>query len=285
MTRRGRMRPSPGQTLDFAHRYDPAELNDNLSSAQKPPAELKLSLSSAQKPPAKVKPPPKQTHTAAAVAAISAVLLLGLPAAALADRIEAIMSEWRIDKAVIAEVLKIVHGGTAHRPNAVLKGARRTLSVTKVRDHDLHFRAAYIANAVFRVQRAVTGGESLPEAVARESRFFAMHEQARKGRLTAAAQVQAAADFFGSPEHEGTLVGWYLNPLLDNEAECIAANGHNFYAERGTVIGLPGSVHNGCGCYAGPPWTGAALVDDVFENLTALKPKVHAKFKLKERRA
>jgi hypothetical protein len=76
-----------------------------------------------------------------------------------------------------------------------------------------------------------------------------------------------------------------LNPLLNNEAECIAANGHNFYAEHGTVIGLPGSVHNRCGCYAGPPWTGAAMVDDVFRNLTALKPKVHAKFKLKERRA
>jgi hypothetical protein len=188
---------------------------------------------------------------------------------------------------VVEAILHMVKQGTAHRPNAILAlhGARLGPDIVKVKDRDLHFRAAYVCNAALRVQRHMDDGESLTEALSDERRFFAMHEQARKGRLKSAAQVQTAAQFFGREEHDGTLVGWYLNPLLNNEAECIAANGHNFYAEHGTVIGLPGSVHNGCGCYAGPPWEGAAMVDEVFRNLTALKPVSHAKFKLKERRA
>jgi hypothetical protein len=245
---------------------------------------IDLATPAPAKPQEQVQTQPQQPpqSTTSAVTAIAAVLVAGGTAAFLAARIHSILRHWKIEEEVVAEVVKLTEEGTGHVPG--LAGARH-LHTVKVARHDVFFRAAYIANAAWRIHKRVRQGESIAEAIADEGRFFAMHEQARKGRLRAAEQVATAAEFFGIPEEDGTLVGWYLNPLLNNEAECIAANGHNFYAEHGTVIGLPGSVHNGCGCYAGPPWTGAAMVDDVFRNTRVLLPVLsRAKFRLKEKK-
>lgn len=175
--------------------------------------------------------------------------------------------------------------GTAHAPNARLAEHGATLEgkVREVRDHDIYFRAAYIANAAHRMQRSMNQGATQVEALRREAPYYRMHEEARRGRLRAAAQVQTAAKMYGQPDDRGTLVGWYLNPLLKNEVECITANGRNFYAEEGTTIGLPGSVHNRCGCYAGPPHSGAGLVNDALQNVVKLQ-RSRPKFKLKGRR-
>lgn len=175
--------------------------------------------------------------------------------------------------------------GTAHSPNARLKGHNATLTgdVLRYRDAEVYYRAAYVANAAQRIQRSLDSGATEQEALRREAPHYQSHEHARKGRLESAAQVQTAARIFGWPQERGHLVGWYLNPLLNNEAECIAASGHNFYAEEGTVIGLPGSVHNNCGCYAGPPWAGSSLVNDVFKNMRALhRGGSSAKFQVKK---
>lgn len=278
-----RLRDYIDQYLPTAETFVPkVGYSDLTRHHARPP--IDLARPAPAKPQQKVQAQPQQPpqNTTSAVLAIGAVLLAGGAAAFVAARVHGLLARWKIDREVVDEVLKITEGGTAHIPG--LDGALHGHTV-KVARHDVFFRAAYIANAAWRVQQRVRSGESLAQALGDESRFFAMHEKARKGRLRAAEQVATAAEFFGIPEHDGTLVGWYLNPLLNNEAECIAANGHNFYAEHGTVIGLPGSVHNGCGCYAGPPWTGAAMVDDVFRNTRVLLPVLsRAKFRLKEKK-
>lgn len=177
--------------------------------------------------------------------------------------------------------------GTAHLPNARLAEHAATLEgkVREVRDGEVYFRAAYLANAAQRMQRSMNAGATQREALRREAPHYRAHEKARKGRLDAAAQVQFAAKTYGWKDERGTLVGWYMNPILNNEVECITANGHNFYAEEGTVIGLPGSVHNNCGCYAGTPHQGARLVNDAMENVVKFQPRAKPKFKLKGRTA
>lgn len=175
--------------------------------------------------------------------------------------------------------------GTAHVPNARHADYGSVLDdqVKSVRDTEVYYRAAYLCNAAQRIQRAMNDGATPIEALRREVPYYKAHEEARKGRLNAVAQVQTAARMFGQKDDRGTLVGWYLNPLLHNEVECLTADQHNFYAEEGTMIGLPGSVHNRCGCYAGPPVQGATLVNDALVNVVAFK-RSRPKFKLKGRR-
>jgi hypothetical protein len=239
---------------------------------------IDLAVQRQPKPQQQVQQP--QQSPADAVALIAAALLAGGSAATVLAAVTAILAPFRIGGDVVEEVMGIVDG--EHLPAPVENALPGPVHRAPTRN--LFFRAAYIANAAHRIARSVAKGNSLASAVSDERRFLVMHEKASQHRMKAAEQVQTAAEFFGIPEEGGTLVGWYLNPLLNNEAECIAANGHNFHAEHGTVIGLPGSVHSGCGCYAGPPWTGAAMVNDVMRNIHVLHKVGHsrAKFRLKE---
>lgn len=207
------------------------------------------------------------------------------------EGLEHLLAPYGIKRTAIRMALGLTHKegggrrGTAHAPNAILKHHQAVLrgQVRRVRDSEVFYRAAYLANAAHRLQRAMNSGASQRDALRQERAYYHLHEEARKGRLKAVAQVQRAADMFGQRDETGTLVGWYLNPLLHNEIECITANGNNFYAEEGTVIGLPGSVHNRCGCYAGTPHQGAPMVDEVMHNVVAFK-RSRPRFKLKERR-
>jgi hypothetical protein len=170
--------------------------------------------------------------------------------------------------------------GTEHSPNARLHGGTAEGQIVHVRDNEVYMRAAYLANAAKRMQRSMDDGKTEREALHKEQPHYRAHERARRGRLDAAAQVEQAAAHVGYTDARGTLLGWYRNPLLNNDAECLAADGHNFYAEEGTVLGLPGSVHSGCGCYAGPPHEGAGLVNDAVSNLVVLR-RTRPTFKLK----
>jgi hypothetical protein len=152
--------------------------------------------------------------------------------------------------------------------------------VVKVRDTEIYTRSAYLANAAKRMQRTLDEGGTQRDALRREAPHYRAHEHARKGRLDSAAQVEYAARQIGVPDERGTLLGWYTNPLLNNDGECLAANGHNFYAEEGTIIGLPGSVHNNCGCYAGPVHQGAGLVNEAVANIVRFA-RTRPTFKLK----
>lgn len=207
------------------------------------------------------------------------------------ERLRSLMKPYGIQTTAIRMALGLTrteggsYRGTAHSPNARLRGYAAKLEggVRDVRDQEVYFRASYLANAAQRLQKALNEGKTQREALAQEKVYYLAHERARRGRLESAAQVQTAGGLFGQPDQRGTLVGWYLNPLLNNEVECQQADGHNFYVEEGTVIGLPGSVHQNCGCYAGPPHQGAGLVDDVLGNVVRFT-KSRPKFKLRSKR-
>lgn len=162
-------------------------------------------------------------------------------------------------------VVKLAGEGTAHRPNARRGPHPLTLPIRIERDREALYRGAYMLKASERIETSIEEGLSLKQAVARERRFQQAHETARRNRLEAVVKAQRVAMRFGervdTPSGPRTLVGWYLNPLLNNDPECVAADGHNFYAEEGTVLGFPGGVHMNCGCIAGPPIEGAGMVD------------------------
>lgn len=189
---------------------------------------------------------------------VVAVLAAGYAVDKTAHLLAGVLSPLGITTTAVVAALQLAGDGTAHKPNARLAGhgLASGVKLRGVRQQELAFRAAYIVNAARRIQADLRSGKSLRDALAAERVNFERHESARKGRLDAAAQVQRSANEFGP------LLGWYLNPLLNNEPECEAANGHNFYADEGTIIGYPGSVHPNCGCVAGPPHPGARLVDE-----------------------
>lgn len=150
--------------------------------------------------------------------------------------------------------------GTVHRPNARLRGvegARTHGVVREVRDNELYFRAAYIVAAAQRLDADLKRKLPLRQALAKEKIYQRQHEKARRNRQETATQIQKQAKTWGP------LLGWYRDPLSEHsESECRDAHGHNFYANEGTVIGFPGSVHPHCHCKAGPPWPDGGMVND-----------------------
>lgn len=196
-------------------------------------------------------PPPEDDAT---VRDIALILAAGYTLDQMVSKLSALLPSTEIS------VIKAVVGlaSSAARPRVSAVGPVTRL----VRGDELYFRAAYIIKAAKRVTRAIDSGKPIRTALADESTLYRSHQKARQGRLEAADAVDRASKQFGD------LLGWYLNPLLNNEIECIKANGHNFHATEGTVIGWPGTVHPNCGCKPGPPIPGAGMVND------AVKPIV-----------
>lgn len=196
----------------------------------------------------------------------------------------ALLRRRRVDPAVAAAMHNLVKRGTKTRPNARLHGSDLTLSLRKERDREALYRGAYLLKAANRVQEKIEAGQPLSKAMADERRFFKQHELARKRRLDSSVLAHKVGQRFGEDVGGQTLIGWYLNPYLNNDEECLKANGHNFFAELGTIIGFPGAVHLNCGCYAGPPIEGAAMVDDVLRGLATIEHAKKPTLKLKSRK-
>jgi hypothetical protein len=211
---------------------------------------------------------PDDDDTAAAVAA---VLATGAAIASLAAGITRLLPG--VTRPAVVGALSLVLRGTAHRPRARLAANRLTPrspeagAVRAAADAELSYRAAYVVNAARRLQEALDAGKSLPEALAAEAPRQAAHELARRRRVDAAAKVARAARQFGD------LVGWYRDPESHSEADCIAADGNNFLASEGTVIGLPGTVHLHCRCEPGPPHPFAGMVNDALSGVVVLRPR------------
>lgn len=229
-----------------------------------------------------VQQPPVEQDTT--VQQIATILIAGYAADQTAKAIVRVLTPWGITFAAVQAALGLANTGTRPLPNARHNhhSSGLTPHVEVQRDREVYFRAAYVANAAKRIQIDLSAGEPIRVALQHEAPYFRLHEKARKERLETTSQVQAAADMFGVPDERGTLVGWYNNPVLNTETECALANGHNFYAEEGTIIGYPGSVHPNCGCYAGPPIEGAGLVDDALLGHVEFRPS-KPRFKLKPR--
>ena len=201
-----------------------------------------------------VTPPPQDDSL---VAEIILVLAAGYTAKKTLGLLLNILTPYGVTKEVLIGVLRVAARGSATVPNAPKGfGGDGGVTLRAARTQERAYRAAYILNAAMRVQKEVEHDKTIRTALADESLNYRRHESARKGRLSAVARVEQDAKKFGP------LLGWYLNPLKNNEIECITANGHNFYADEGTVIGYPGAVHPFCGCKSGPPHEGAGLVND-----------------------
>lgn len=120
------------------------------------------------------------------------------------------------------------------------------------------YRAWYIVNAVERLERAERQGPAeLARAEELEARYFSLHLRAVNNRLASARAIDQAAKWYGPR------LGW--KAMMDGRttAECRAANGKNFRADREPLIGWPGSVHPHCRCVPVAPFLGAPLLPSV----------------------
>jgi hypothetical protein len=185
--------------------------------------------------------------------------------------IVSILSPWRIGTDAVAAALTLTE--TAHRAYARLKvhGLGRTgigASIAQAAARaEVYSRAAYLAASASRIQRDVNSGAPFPDAVHAEKVNYVRHAKARANRLDTASRVGQAA------ERYGTTLGWWRNPESDSETECRVADGHNFDAVTGTMIGYPGAVHPRCACRAGPPHPDAGTVDDALRGYILQVPR------------
>lgn len=209
-----------------------------------------------------VQPPPQSDPQ---VNAAAQILLTYLEIKAAIAALQTLLLPQRVSGKAIAAALRISGRATKAKPRQ--RGIGQI--ARQAAQDELYYRAAYVLRASQRIQADLDAGRSLREAIIREGRYWRMHEAARRQRLDAHRRDTRYVELFGP------ILGWYLNPLLNNERECIAANGHNYDALVGTVIGRPGTVHTGCGCTSGPPIEGAGWVDDaVAPHIVKLAPRV-----------
>lgn len=197
---------------------------------------------------------------------VAEILISAVSVYAAAKLIEKLLRPYHVSVDAILPVLRIAMRGTKHKPRARMGEVDRKRPeaelVRSAANEDLYYRAAYVVNASQRVQRATDRKEKPRTAIlAEESLNYRKHESARNQRARAARRTALAGQLFGP------ILGWYLNPLLNNEIECITANGNNFRSTDVPGIGLPGAVHANCGCYAGPPHANGQWVDDVIDSL------------------
>lgn len=200
-----------------------------------------------------IQPPPSDSKLNQRIAEI---LITAATIYIAAKLIEKLLRPYGIGAEAILAAVKISSRGTSHKQRAKFKAngidyrAPHSSLIRKTANEDLYFRAAYVVQSSHRLQKAMNEAHAetpAPVELADESLNYKRHEVARKQRMQAAMKVTRAAQLFGDT------LGWYLNPMLNNEAECIAANGNNFRIDEIPLIGAPGMVHVGCGCVAGPP--------------------------------
>lgn len=211
-----------------------------------------------------VAPPPQNSQV---VRDVAIILASYAAIVVMAEGIEVLLAPFHVRKAAIMAALGIANNGTSARPYAPLKrngidpASSTADAVRTAAQDDLYYRAAFVVMSSQRIQKGLDAGVPLAKSISDEARNHLSHESARRNRLDTAAQVARAATLFGP------LLGWYRDPFRNSEPECIAADGHNFYAEQGTIIGLPGAVHPHCACHAGPPIDGAGMVNDAVRHL------------------
>jgi SPP1 gp7 family putative phage head morphogenesis protein len=117
------------------------------------------------------------------------------------------------------------------------------------------YDVAYLIASSRRITKAMSSGNSLATAAAPEVQYNKQHKEANAVRNDAIKQTKS----------QGTIVGWYAHYDSKTSPACRLANGNNFDAMEGTVIGYPGSVHPHCRCFAGPAHPNGQWVDDVLQ--------------------
>jgi hypothetical protein len=154
-------------------------------------------------------------------------------------------------KSTAAAIAKLM--GFRVEPTAVEQMLSQNPSPTNPYD------VAFALTGARRLSDKASTGRSFSEAASAEQSYNVQHEAANKVRAEAivAAKQQKSLT--------GPLVGWYAHSDVKTSPACRLANGHNFDALRGTLIGYPGSVHPHCRCEVGPPHPDGQFVDDVIQ--------------------
>ena len=204
-------------------------------------------------------PPPPQQNTAqeaALVVAIGTALITATSAAVALGSLLAYLPYARIPRQAMFAALDIV---MRYPPGQTGFYGPATMAMERM---NLQRRSAFVVAAARRIgvslKDARSRGESqtaaLARAVQQERRFYGQHLIATWQRSQAGAQVDSAAMV------SGLLLGWHTTRDTRTSADCLAANGKNFYADHMPVIGYPGAVHPHCRCQAGTPFPGARLL-------------------------
>lgn len=200
-----------------------------------------------------IQPPPSDDKLNRQIAEI---LVASATVYIAAKLIEKLLRPYGIGIEAVLASVKIASKGTSHKQRAKYRAhginpkSPAANIIRQTANEDLYYRAAYVVQSSHRLQRKMNERKAVqpsPIELASESMNYRKHEAARGVRLQVAMKVVRASQLFGD------ILGWYLNPALNNERECIAANGNNFRIDAIPLIGLPGAVHVGCGCSAGEP--------------------------------
>lgn len=190
------------------------------------------------------------------VAAVGTALIQAVTVPAAMTILAGMIRASQIPRQALFAVLQVV---MSHPPGQTgMFGPATTLTERM----NLQRRAQFTVAAARRVGQAVTQarseGRSVPQALAdaiqRERRFYAQHLIATWQRSGAGAQVDMEA------MSRGLLLGWHAVRDKNTSADCLAADGKNFYADHMPLIGYPGAVHPHCRCQPGAPFPGARLL-------------------------
>lgn len=207
-------------------------------------------------------PPPPQPDTAqdaaaaAAVAAIGTALIsVATPAAAL-PLLAGLINAYKIPRQAMFAALDIT---MSYPPGQTGAYGPATLAMERT---NLRRRSMFVLAAARRIgadlkaahSRGQNPLDALAAAIIRERRYYAQHLMAIWQRSQAGARVDSAAMVHGS------LLGWYTVKDRRTSADCLAANGKNFYPGHMPLIGYPGAVHPHCRCLPGAPFPGARLL-------------------------
>jgi hypothetical protein len=188
--------------------------------------------------------------TAASVdAALAALSAAGAGALGLLLKSKAERLAWRAALGIVmshppgADGFHGAAGANMARTN-LMRRAQFTVSAAQRLSKD-------VSRAISALQPVVA---ALDRGVTRERRFYGQHLLAIWQRQKAGAQADSAA-----MDH-GRMLGWHTELDGKTSAECKAANGKNFYADRVPVIGYPGAVHPHCRCRPGAPFPDGAIL-------------------------
>lgn len=203
-------------------------------------------------------PPPQQDpaqDTALAIA-IGTVLVSATSAAVAVGTLGSYLAVTRIPRQAMYLALDIA---MSHPPGQTGFYGPATMAMERA---NLQRRAMFVLSAAKRIGSDIVAARSQGRSVAdslaaslkRERRFYAQHLLATWQRSQAGAQTDSAAMTYG------LLLGWHTVKDTRTSADCLAADGKNFYADHMPLVGYPGAVHPHCRCQAGAPFPGARLL-------------------------
>lgn len=214
--------------------------------------------------------PPKQTQDDLLAILIAGVLLTAVSAAVAYASLSAELVRHHIkadalERAGLEGALQTVMASPPERTEGFGAASSRIARLNLMRRAQFAVAASKRITADLKQARSkgTTLRAALAAGIARERRYFGQHLDAIQQRIQAAAVVDGKAAEYGD------LLGWYTVRDSHTSAECLAANGKNFYASAMPLIGYPGGVHPHCRCYPGAPHTGAAILPSARVRLAA----------------